>query len=92
MRPFKGAGMADLCAGCGFEGTMARYCAHIEMIEEGIFHGISEDHFCSFAGGYPFQPFLFRMVVAGMRRKANDHLSFVVSIPFEKTQVTNVVG
>jgi hypothetical protein len=38
VRPFEGAGMADLCAGSGFEGTMARYRAHIEMIEEGIFH------------------------------------------------------
>ncbi len=40
MRPFNGAGMADLCAGSGFEGTMARYRAHIEMVEEGVFHGI----------------------------------------------------
>jgi hypothetical protein len=32
--------MADLCAGSGFEGTMARYRAHIEMVEEGVFHGI----------------------------------------------------
>jgi len=38
VRPFKSAGMTDLCAGSGFEGTMARYRAHIEMVEEGIFH------------------------------------------------------
>jgi len=38
VRPFEGAGMADLCAGSGFERAMARYCAHIEMIEEGVFH------------------------------------------------------
>jgi len=81
-----------LCAGSGFEGTMARYRAHIEMVEEGIFHGISEDHFCSFAGGYSFQPFFFRMVIAGMRRKANDRFSFIVSIPFEKAQVPGVVA
>ena len=40
VRPFNCAGMADLGAGCGFEGTMARYRAHIEMVEEGIFHWI----------------------------------------------------
>jgi len=61
------------------------------MVEEGIFHGISEDHFCSFAGGYSFQPFFFRMVVAGMRLKANYRFSFIISIPFEKAQVTSVV-
>jgi len=33
VRPFNGAGMTDLCAGSGFEGTMARYRAHIEMVE-----------------------------------------------------------
>jgi len=33
VRPFKSAGMADLCAGCGFEGTMAADRAHIEMVE-----------------------------------------------------------
>jgi hypothetical protein len=38
VRPFKSAGMADLCAGSGFEGAVARYRAHIEMVEEGIFH------------------------------------------------------
>ncbi len=38
MRPFEGAGMLGLGAGSGFEGTMARYRAHIEMIEEGVFH------------------------------------------------------
>jgi len=81
-----------LCAGSGFEGTMARYRAHIEMVEEGIFHGGSEDHFCGFAGGYSFQPFFFRMIVAGMRLKANDRLSFIVSIPFKKAQVASVVG
>jgi len=38
VRPFNGAGMAGLCAGSGFEGAVARYRAHIEMVEEGIFH------------------------------------------------------
>jgi hypothetical protein len=33
VRPFDGAGMTDLCAGGGFEGSMPRYRAHIEMIE-----------------------------------------------------------
>jgi hypothetical protein len=33
VRPFDGAGMADLCAGGGFEGAMPRYRAHVEMIE-----------------------------------------------------------
>jgi hypothetical protein len=32
------------------------------------------------------------MVIAGMGRKANYRLSFIVSIPFKKTQVTSVVG
>jgi len=68
------------------------YGPHIEMVEEGIFHWISEDHFCGFAGGYCVEPFFFRMVVAGMRRKANNRLSFIVSIPFEKSQVASVVG
>jgi hypothetical protein len=33
VRPFESAGMPHLCAGSGFEGSMARYRAHIEMIE-----------------------------------------------------------
>jgi hypothetical protein len=33
VRPFECAGMADLCAGSGFEGSMPRYRAHIEMVE-----------------------------------------------------------
>jgi hypothetical protein len=33
VRPFDGAGMADLCAGGGFEGAVARYGSHVEMIE-----------------------------------------------------------
>lgn len=40
MRPFEGAGMADLGAGSGFEGAVPADRAHIEMVEEGIFHGI----------------------------------------------------
>jgi len=40
VRPFDGAGMADLGAGSGFEGSMAAYGPHIEMVEEGIFHGM----------------------------------------------------
>jgi hypothetical protein len=36
-----GAGMADLGAGSGFEGAMAADRTHIEMIVEGVFHGIN---------------------------------------------------
>jgi len=52
----------------------------------------SEDHFCSFTGGHSFQPFFFRMVIAGMRLKANYRPSLIVSIPFEKAQVASVVA
>lgn len=38
MRPFECAGMLGLCAGGGFEGAVARYRAHIEMVEQGVFH------------------------------------------------------
>ena len=38
MRPFEGAGMLGLGAGSGFEGAVARYRAHIEMVEESVFH------------------------------------------------------
>jgi hypothetical protein len=33
VRPFDGAGMADLCAGSGFERAVTANGAHIEMIE-----------------------------------------------------------
>jgi hypothetical protein len=33
VRPFEGAGMADLGAGSGFEGTVPAYGPHIEMVE-----------------------------------------------------------
>ena len=39
VRPFECAGMPYLCAGRGFEGAVMRYRAHVEMIEESVFHG-----------------------------------------------------
>ena len=38
VRPFEGAGMADLGARSGFERAVPADRAHIEMVEEGIFH------------------------------------------------------
>jgi hypothetical protein len=40
VRPFDGAGMLGLGAGSGFERAVAADRAHIEMVEEGIFHWI----------------------------------------------------
>jgi hypothetical protein len=40
VRPFESAGMPCLCAGGGFEGSMAADGAHIEMIEQSVFHWI----------------------------------------------------